>query len=101
MPWCSKINTAGSVSIQIFFTFIVCSRINILNILVLPVLFGTERTKEILNVNPTAVPERIEPETVSISVYDYTAGYNIEEQKTGNVSTVMFITIPAVIPGLM
>jgi magnesium transporter len=45
-----------------------------------PVLFGTERTKEILNVNPTAAPERTEPEVVSISIYDYTAD-NVEERK--------------------
>ncbi len=38
----------------------------------LPVLFGTQRTKQILHVNPTAVPERLEPESVSIFVYDYT-----------------------------
>lgn len=38
----------------------------------LPVLFGTQRTKEILHVNPTAAPVRTEPETVSIFVYDYT-----------------------------
>lgn len=39
----------------------------------LPAMFGIQRTKQILHVNPTAVPVRIEPETVSIFVYDYTA----------------------------
>jgi magnesium transporter len=39
----------------------------------LPLLFGTQRTKEILHVNPTAAPERQEPEEVSICVYEYTA----------------------------
>jgi magnesium transporter len=50
----------------------------------LPVLFGTERTKEILNVNPTAAPERTEPEMVTISIYDYTAE-NVEERKLERV----------------
>ncbi|MEO6314802.1 MAG: magnesium/cobalt transporter CorA [Chitinophagaceae bacterium] len=49
-----------------------------------PALFGTERTKEILNVNPTAAPEREEPDTVCVSIYDYTAD-NIEEQKMESV----------------
>jgi magnesium transporter len=50
----------------------------------LPVLFGTERTKEILSVNPTAAPERTEPEIVTISIYDYTAE-NVEERKLERV----------------
>ncbi|HTE09971.1 MAG TPA: magnesium/cobalt transporter CorA [Chitinophagaceae bacterium] len=50
----------------------------------LPVLFGTQRTKEILYINPTAAPEREEPETVSITVYDYTSD-TIEERKLENV----------------
>jgi magnesium transporter len=44
----------------------------------LPVLFGTQRTKEILHVNPTAAPQREDPEEVSIYIYDYTAD-KIEE----------------------
>lgn len=43
-----------------------------------PALFGTGRTKEILNVNPTAVPQRQEPDDISIYIYDYTAE-NIHE----------------------
>src|SRR5690349_22319937 len=34
-------------------------------------LFGTNRTKEILNVNPTVAIERKEPEKIFITVYDY------------------------------
>ena len=37
----------------------------------LPTLFGTERTKEILSINPTVIPEREEAESVSVVVYDY------------------------------
>ncbi|MFT3932131.1 MAG: magnesium/cobalt transporter CorA [Chitinophagaceae bacterium] len=51
----------------------------------LPALFGTDRTKEILHVNPTAPPERKEPETVSVYVYDYTAD-NITEYSADKVS---------------
>ena len=49
-----------------------------------PALFGTQRTKEILFINPTAVPVRDEPETVSITVYDYTAD-TLEERALENV----------------
>ena len=49
-----------------------------------PALFGTQRTKEILYINPTAAPEREEPETVLITVYDYTAD-TIEERELENV----------------
>ncbi len=51
-----------------------------LRYLYLPNLFGTQRTKEILHVNPTAVVERKEPEAVDIFVYDYNAE-SIEEKK--------------------
>jgi len=44
---------------------------NYLKFLGLPTLFGTERTKEILSVNPTVIPEREEAETVNLAVYDY------------------------------
>lgn len=37
------------------------------------VLFGTERTKKILNANPTLPPTRIEPDEVVITAYDYNA----------------------------
>ncbi|MEO5682759.1 MAG: magnesium/cobalt transporter CorA [Chitinophagaceae bacterium] len=46
----------------------------------LPALFGTERTKEILHVNPTAAPVRIEPDEISVYIYDYTPD-SIEERK--------------------
>jgi magnesium transporter len=42
-----------------------------LRYLVLPSLFGTERTKEILSVNPTVVPQREEAQQVSVFVFDY------------------------------
>ncbi|MFM2363168.1 MAG: magnesium and cobalt transport protein CorA [Bacteroidota bacterium] len=44
-----------------------------LKYLVLPALFGTERTKEILHVNPTVLPHRIEPENIHVFVYDFDA----------------------------
>jgi magnesium transporter len=37
----------------------------------LPPLFGTARTKEILQVNPTIVPQREEAQEVKINVYEY------------------------------
>lgn len=51
-----------------------------LRYLYLPSLFGTQRTKEILHVNPTVVPERKEPEEIIISLYDYNEA-GIEEKK--------------------
>ncbi|HEX6430098.1 MAG TPA: magnesium/cobalt transporter CorA [Niastella sp.] len=39
----------------------------------LPSLFGTNRTKEILQVNPTILPQREEAKEVKISVYEYNA----------------------------
>jgi magnesium transporter len=42
-----------------------------LKYLYLPNLFGTQRTKEILSVNPTIIPHREEAQEVVISVYDY------------------------------
>jgi magnesium transporter len=49
-----------------------------------PALFGTQRTKQILLINPTAIPAREEPEKVTITVYDYTAD-TIEEHALVNV----------------
>lgn len=46
----------------------------VLKYLYLPNLFGTQRTKEILSVNPTIIPQREEAATVKIFVYDYDAG---------------------------
>ncbi|MBS1564424.1 MAG: magnesium and cobalt transport protein CorA, partial [Bacteroidetes bacterium] len=45
----------------------------------LPKMFGTERTKEILKVNPTAAPQRPEPESVTTFVYDYNSE-SVEER---------------------
>jgi len=42
-----------------------------LRYLMLPSLFGTDRTKEILQVNPTVLPQREEAKEVKISVYEY------------------------------
>ncbi|MBS1654042.1 MAG: magnesium/cobalt transporter CorA [Bacteroidetes bacterium] len=42
-----------------------------LRYLVLPSLFGTQRTKEILKVNPTIIPQREEAADVKVYVYDY------------------------------
>lgn len=50
-----------------------------LKYLYLPSLFGTQRTKEILTVNPTTDPVREEPESIRIHAYDYDAG-SIEEK---------------------
>jgi magnesium transporter len=44
-----------------------------LKYLYLPNLFGTNRTKEILNVNPTIIPQREEAAIVKTFVYDYNA----------------------------
>lgn len=56
-----------------------------LKYLYLPNLFGTDRTKEILHVNPTVVPERIEPEESMIFVFDYNSD-TIEEKQLTNIS---------------
>lgn len=50
----------------------------------LPMLFGTQRTKEILQVNPTAAPKRVEPGTVSIFAYNYNAD-TVKEQSLASV----------------
>ena len=55
-----------------------------LKYLYLPNLFGTQRTKEILHVNPTAPPKREEAHGVSVSVYDYNAA-DISEMRLDNV----------------
>jgi magnesium transporter len=44
-----------------------------LRYLMLPSLFGTDRTKEILQVNPTVVPQREEAKEVKITVHEYNA----------------------------
>jgi magnesium transporter len=50
----------------------------------LPLLFGTQRTKEILHVNPTAVPMRTEPDKVSIYIYDYNPDH-VEERQLSSI----------------
>jgi len=52
--------------------------------LYLPALFGTYRTKEILHVNPTAAPQRVEPESVSITVYNFNSE-SVEEKQLQHV----------------
>jgi magnesium transporter len=44
-----------------------------LRYLILPNLFGIQRTKEILKVNPTIIPQREEAQDVVVSVFDYDA----------------------------
>jgi magnesium transporter len=56
-----------------------------LRYLMLPSLFGTNRTKEILQVNPTVVPQREEAKEVKITVYEYNAA-TIQEYGVANVS---------------
>src|SRR5438477_7655296 len=59
-----------------------------LRYLVLPTLFGTQRTKEILVVNPTAPPEREEAQEVSVSIFDYNAD-TLEEKKSDSINDVL------------
>ena len=59
-----------------------------LRYLALPILFGTQRTKEILVVNPTAAPEREEAQQVSVSVFDYNAEI-LEEKKFDTVTDLL------------
>ena len=54
-----------------------------LRYLYLPNLFGTDRTKEILHVNPTILAERIEPEEAITYVYNYDVD-SIEERQLKN-----------------
>jgi magnesium transporter len=48
-------------------------------------LFGTQRTKEILSVNPTVLPHREEAANVEVTVYDYDPA-NIQVHHFNNVS---------------
>lgn len=52
--------------------------------LYLPNLFGTDRTKEILHVNPTVIPAREEAKEVKAFVYDYDSG-SITEKRLGEI----------------
>ncbi|RZM12407.1 MAG: magnesium/cobalt transporter CorA, partial [Pedobacter sp.] len=47
--------------------------------------FGTQRTKEILSINPTVIPQREEATEVCIAVFDYNAD-SITERKLTSVS---------------
>src|SRR6266513_3210576 len=55
-----------------------------LRYLVLPTLFGTQRTKEILSVNTTVVPQREEAQEVCVFVFDYN-NEALEEKQLENV----------------
>lgn len=55
-----------------------------LRYLYLPNLFGTQRTKEILAINPTVIPQRAEANEVVVCVYDYD-GHEVIEKKLDNV----------------
>jgi magnesium transporter len=55
-----------------------------LGYLYLPNLFGTQRTKEILSVNPTVIPHREEAQEVSVSVFDYDNN-SLEEKKLSSI----------------
>jgi magnesium transporter len=55
-----------------------------LKLLGMPQLFGTSRTKEILDVNPTVIPLREEAKEVSVFVYDYDAD-NLNEFETKSI----------------
>lgn len=55
-----------------------------LRYLILPNLFGTQRTKEILMVNPTIIPQREEAKEVVVSVFDYDAT-NMAEHRFDSV----------------
>ena len=62
----------------------------VLSYLYLPNLFGTQRTKEILNVNPTVIPQRAEAAEVKTFVYDYTPETINEYDLTGVESCFNF-----------
>src|SRR4030095_2760448 len=51
-----------------------------LRYLYLPNLFGTQRTKEILHVNPTIMPQREEAREVLVTIYNHN-GEIIEDLK--------------------
>lgn len=56
-----------------------------LKYLYLPNLFSTNRTKEILSVNPTIVPHREEATDVIISIHDYKEDH-LEEKKEATIA---------------
>ena len=58
-----------------------------LRLLGVPPLFGTERTKKILSVNPTVTPQREEAREVKIFVHDYNAE-TLHEYEFENIEDV-------------
>jgi magnesium transporter len=56
-----------------------------LRYLMLPSLFGTDRTKEILQVNPTVIPQREEAQEVKITIYEYNPS-TVQEYRVNAVS---------------
>ncbi len=60
-----------------------------LRYLYLPNLFGTQRTKEILSVNPTIIPQREEAKEVLVYAFDYD-GQTIEEKKLSCVQDAFY-----------
>lgn len=65
---------------------------NYLKILGLQQLFGTERTKEILSVNPTIIPAREEAKDIRVFVYDYDGDHisQFESDKVEDCFTYKF-----------
>jgi magnesium transporter len=59
-----------------------------LRYLYLPNLFGTNRTKEILNVNPTVIPTREEATDVSMQIYCFDPN-SVEEKKLESIEEAM------------
>jgi magnesium transporter len=59
-----------------------------LRYLYLPNLFGINRTKEILHVNPTVIPLREEAAEVMVSVYNYD-GVDVVEKKCASVAEAL------------
>jgi magnesium transporter len=59
-----------------------------LKYLYLPNLFTTKRTKEILSVNPTVIPQRAEAKDVVVTVFDYNQD-TLEERKSSTVAEVL------------
>jgi magnesium transporter len=47
-------------------------------------LFGTKRTREILHVNPTAIPQRKDAEKIKVTVFDYDA-HQLNEFEFNNI----------------
>jgi magnesium transporter len=59
-----------------------------LRYLALPSIFGTQRTKEILSVNPTVIPQREEAQEVSVFVFDYN-NESLEEKELDSVEEAL------------